>query len=186
MLLELCGSLAVELLADGIVLGKRALRTNHFVEIVRQPFLVLSQLAEAFHRSLEFADFVRNVGIFDCFSALCRFRPKVLCREHGRLLAMARVKRGRARRCQKACLLGVVTVYGDDRVELRGLLRIRRELAVIGNWPYGFGTHSGNLPDQPNGVKVGVAASGESRRSFGCGARFSGSGTMVPRQLKDA
>jgi hypothetical protein len=37
---------------------------DHFVEIIRQPVLVLGQRAEAFHRPLEIADFARDVSIF--------------------------------------------------------------------------------------------------------------------------
>jgi hypothetical protein len=63
--------------------GKHVCRTDHFVEIIRQPVLVLRQQALAFHRSLDFANFARDVSIFDSFSTFCHFRPKLLCREHG-------------------------------------------------------------------------------------------------------
>src|SRR5260370_21184959 len=85
MLLDCWGSFAVGQLSKGLVLGKHVLRTDHFVEIIRQPVFVLRQQAVAFHRSLDFADFTWDVSIFDCFSAFCHFRPKLLCREHGNL-----------------------------------------------------------------------------------------------------
>src|SRR6266480_4500568 len=78
MLLDFCDSLAVEPFTERLVLGKRDLRTKHFVEIIRQPVFVLGRQAVAFHQSLDFADFARDVSIFDCFSAFCQ-----LCREHG-------------------------------------------------------------------------------------------------------
>ena len=55
---------------------------DDLVEIVRQPILVFRQRIEAFLRSLKFADFTRNIGMFERFGGLCRFGAKVLCREH--------------------------------------------------------------------------------------------------------
>ena len=59
---------------------------DDLVEIVRQPILVFRQRTEALLRSLKFADFARNIGVFEGFGGFCRFRPKLLCREHGTLL----------------------------------------------------------------------------------------------------
>jgi hypothetical protein len=67
------------------------LRTDYFVEIIRQPVFVLGQQAVAFHRSLDFADFARDVSIFNCFSAFCHFRPKLPTRDEARRLNFAKL-----------------------------------------------------------------------------------------------
>jgi hypothetical protein len=43
-------------------------RMNRFVEIDHQPFLVLRKQAEAPRRVLKFADFARNIRVFDQFA----------------------------------------------------------------------------------------------------------------------
>ena len=44
---------------------------------------------------------------------------------------MTQGERLSARRCRNACLLDVATVYGDDQVELRRLLRAARIWLVM-------------------------------------------------------
>jgi len=61
MLLNPRDSFAVEPLPDRVVRRRNLLRTDHFVEIIRQPVFVSSQMVEAFHRSFEFVDFTRIV-----------------------------------------------------------------------------------------------------------------------------
>ena len=67
-------------LSSAVVLN--VLGTDDLVEIIRQSVLVFGQRSETFLRSLKFADFARNIGVFEGFGGFYRFRAKFLCREH--------------------------------------------------------------------------------------------------------
>ncbi|MGE5772101.1 MAG: hypothetical protein ACM3Z4_08675, partial [Hyphomicrobiales bacterium] len=80
--LNLCDSILVKGLSRGSVLRVQASRTDHFVETVCQPGLVLHEIGETSLRTLQFPDFARNIGVFECFSAFRRFFLKLLGGEH--------------------------------------------------------------------------------------------------------
>jgi hypothetical protein len=86
MLLDLCDSISVDVFSRGFVLRVEVSRTDYFVEIVRQPGLVLREFAEASLRTLQFTDFARNIGVFECFGAFRRLFSKLFGYEHETLL----------------------------------------------------------------------------------------------------
>src|SRR6185437_3033553 len=68
--------------ASGNAFQMAVLRTNNFVEIVREPLLILGQLGEVLYCLLKATDFARNLGTFKRFFAFRSFRTKLLCGEH--------------------------------------------------------------------------------------------------------
>jgi len=72
-------------LSSAVVLN--VLGTDDLVEIIRQSVLVFGQRSETFLRSLKFADFARNVSMFERFGGFCRFCAKLFSRKHGALPA---------------------------------------------------------------------------------------------------
>src|SRR4029450_794752 len=94
---------------------------DDLVEIIRQPILVFRQRTEAFLRSLKFADFARNIGVFEGFCGFCRFRAKILCREHGALLPDTRRADFRSTVVVVSVCRMLLTLYRDDQGELRWL-----------------------------------------------------------------
>lgn len=118
MLLDVCDGTSVEAFSCGLVLCLEVSRTDYFVEIVCQPGLVLREFGEASLRTLQFMDFARNIGVFECFGAFRRFFSKLFGREHETLLCDTE---------GGLPLNGAVTpaywvllaIYGDDQDELR-------------------------------------------------------------------
>ena len=64
MLLDLCDSSAIATLTSVFDLRMDVARTDHFIEIVRQPVLVLRQITETLLRTLKFANFAGDVRRF--------------------------------------------------------------------------------------------------------------------------
>ncbi|MGB7691688.1 MAG: hypothetical protein WBM12_02270, partial [Pseudolabrys sp.] len=128
MLLDLCDSIPVEGFSRDSALRVEASRTDYFVEIVRQPGLVLREFGEASLRTLQFMDFARNIGVFECFGAFRRFFSKLFGCEHKTLLCDTEGGLPLNGAVTPAYWV-LFTEYGDDRDKLRRLFARFQRLA---------------------------------------------------------
>jgi hypothetical protein len=93
---------------------------NRFLVIVRQPFLVVGEHAEAVFQVAEFANFAGNIRLLHKSGVFGRFRAVLLRREHVALLPIEDRHRSLGRRRIGSAYRPGTTVYGDARLELRG------------------------------------------------------------------
>jgi hypothetical protein len=82
VLLDLYDRLAVEAPSSDVVLRNDVSRTNHFIEVVRQPVLVLRQITQALFRTSKFVNFAGNNSTLKRLSTLECFGAILVCREH--------------------------------------------------------------------------------------------------------
>ena len=80
----------------------------------------MREFGEASLRTLQFMDFARNIGVFECFGAFRRFFSKLFGREHETLLCDTEGGLPLNGAMTPAYWV-LVAVYGDDQDELRRL-----------------------------------------------------------------
>ena len=168
---RICSSISatvfpVEGFSRGFVLRVEVSRTDYFVEIVRQPGLVLREFGEASLRTLQFTDFARNIGVFECFGAFRRFFSKLFGCEHETLLCDTEGGLPLNGAVTPAYWM-LVTVYGDDQDELRRLFsrfpRLPRLYLKSFRKEPAQAPYSGKPPPTPCGDRNSSPHSGESR-----------------------